>query len=492
MLKGKRGLVLVVILLMGMMLVGCTGDDATKELTEGVEGPSEVIVGEESDEFVATAETGASYTWQVNGEGLGTFTAPQSAKTKFIASETALEEGTIEIRVVINNEPKEWMQIEVLNAKSETEYAAGAFHGIVSTADMKRNGYIAAGTIGILGDNNKPYMVKSDNRGITIDEKEFDRGGRFYDVQDVTSVGLGDVYYLIGYGQISGDINEAFALKLNKKMEVEKKYNSTESSNNDAYLRSGIISKNVFANNHLIAVGNRMLDNGDYAPYIVDINVAKEEEIAHHVLDSGYSQEYDFANPYYNLESIVEFNGGYLAVGFTNPTDPSRIGAKGIIMPMDEGFNVETVNTEITEKLYKIKKVNNDKCVVVGENGYIAEIDESGNLIGSGNKPLNDENIVFRDVIVEENNYVVVGQDTQGNDDKTDDEGVLVKITKDNLAKNNTFGVNNYANYLYGVAKATDGDYVAVGSSMKADGSTNSYIVKVNPTEGTVVNRVKE
>lgn len=477
----KKRLVLVsAVLLLGLIFTGCSGDSAVSDLTENVEGPSQVIVNEESDTFTATGPTGADYLWRVE-DGLGTFTNSRSSETEFIPSEAALEAGTIDINVQIDNEEKTVEDIEVLSNDSQTEYVKGTFHSIIATEDMKRNGYIAAGTAGDLdlSEYKEPYMLKADNRGIVIDEKKFNRDGRFYDIQDVVRKALGDYYYLIGYSRVSGDVNEAFVLRVNNKMEIEKTYNSDNLSTGDAFLRSGIISKSFFSSNHVIAVGNKELDNGNYAPYIIDINTSNTEDFARYTLSSDILD-----NPYYNLESIVETDDGYLAVGFTNDNQASRSGAEGIILKLDSEFNVLGVNRSITEKIFRIKEVENPDgvdYVLVGDSGYVAEIEDEGSNLRITETDLGTA--TYRDVIVDGSSYIIVGEDSN--------QGVVAKLTVDDLSAGTSFE-KNYGTYLYGVDQATDGDYLLAGHSTSQDGSNNSYVVKINPNDGTIVKRVKE
>ncbi|MBM7556216.1 hypothetical protein [Halanaerobacter jeridensis] len=483
----KRLLLVIAILVLGIVFTGCSGDSAVTELTEDVDGPPQVIVNEKSDQFTATGPTGSDYSWQV-ANGLGTFTNRTSNKTKFIASKEALNQGRIDISVLIDNTEKTIEDIEVLSNDSKTEYAKGSFHSIVSTDDMNRKGYLAAGTVGDLNSSNSrhPYMVKADNRGVTIEKKEFNREGRFYEVKDFVRTARGDYYYLIGYGTVNGDVSQEFVLELNNKMVINKDYNSGGITTGDTYLRSGIISKNIFASDHVIAVGNTRLDNGNLAPYIIDINTNDAADVTPHILDNDYG--YEFANSYYNLESIVEINNGYIAVGFTGA---NRSGAEGIILRLNSEFNVTEVNTSITEKLFKIKKVKNVTgvdYVVVGDNGYIGEIDDN-----SSNLTITSDNIGtarYRDVLVDGSNYIVVGAKDSNNDDKYD-QGVVSKLTAGSLANSDSF-TQNYGSYLYSVDKATDGDYLLAGHSTSNDGSTNSYVVKINPSDGSVVDRVKE
>ena len=464
------------LLLLAVIFTGCSGDSPVEELTEGVEGPSQVIVNEESDQFTATGPTGADYLWQVESN-LGSFTAPNNAKTKFKAFDQALNQGIIDISVFIDSTEKTVENIEVLGQKSETEYAQGTFHSIAATADMKRKGYVAVGTVGNsleLDAYKEPYMVKADNRGITIDEKTFKRDGRFYNVQDFVRKGLGDYYYLIGYGIVNDDVNEAFVLEVNNKMVIKKRYDSDSVQTGDAYLRSGIISKTIFTNDHLIAVGNKEVNTG-YAPYIIDINTNDDSDYEHHVLDNNYG--HDFSKDYYNLESIVETDNGYIAVGFAGS---DRENSEGIILELDKNFNVTNVDdTSITEKLFRIKKVENVEgvnYVVVGKQGYVGEIEDTDSGLS-----ITSDNIgsaTYRDVIVDGSNYVVVGAEGSN--------GVVAKLTAGNLVAGTSFE-NSYGTYLYSGDIATDGDYLLAGHL-----NETSYVVKIEPTNGTVVDRVKE
>lgn len=483
--KNQKKLILgVAILVLGLIFVGCSGDSAVKELTEDVDGPSQVIVNEESDQFKATGPIGADYTWSV-GSGLGDFTAPNSAKTKFIASADALKQGTIDMSVLIDNTEKTVEDIEVLKQENETEYANGTFHSIATAADLRREGYVAVGAVGDnisdLSAYKEPYMVKADNRSITLDEKVFDRDGRFYNVQDFVREGMGDYYYLIGYGIVNGDVNEAFVLEVNNKMEIKKEYDSNSVNTGDAYLRSGIISEKFFTNDHVIAVGNKEVDNENYAPYIIDINTNNDEDFESYVLDSDSSLGTisDSFNSYYNLESIVETDSGYIAVGFTGS---SRSDATGIILELDENFNVTEVNPDVTEMLFRIKKVEGVKgvdYVVVGSQGYVGEMDYSNGDLSS----ITNSNIgtaTYRDVLVDGSNYVVIGAEAEGS------SGVVTKLTAGSLTNDPIFK-ENYGSYLYSGDIATDGDYLLAG---KRNGT--SYVVKIDPTEGNIVNRVKE
>ena len=471
----KRKFILgFLVLLFGFVFTGCSGDSAVTELTNDVDGPKQMIVGEESYEFRASGSTGADYLWQVD-DGLGSFTETNSATTRFIPSDKALQAGTIDLQVLINNKIEEIKNIEVLGTESKTEYAQGTFHSIVATKDLKRKGYVAVGTVGNLDleDYKEPYMLKAGNDGIIIDEKQFNRDGRFYNVQDFVRTGLGDYYYLIGYGRGNGDVYEAFILEVNNKMEVKKEYNSKKITTGNAYLRSGIIAKTIFTNDHVIAVGNKELDNGNYAPYIIDINTNNINNFEHHTLN--------LTNPYYNLESIVETSNGYIAVGFTNDSESTRKGANGFIVKLDSDFNVLGVNENITEKLYRIKKVENVNevdYVLVGELGYVAEVKNDNNNLG-----ITETNIgsaTYRDVIVDNGNYIIVGHDT------SKDQGVVLKLTAGNLTEASSFE-KNYGSYLYSIDKATDGDYLLAGHN-----NNSSYVVKIDPTAAEPVNRIKE
>ncbi|TDX52920.1 hypothetical protein [Orenia marismortui] len=472
MFKEKKLILLLLSLVTAILITGCSGDTSIVELTKDVDGPSQVIVGEESDEFTVTGKTGSTYYWEVkelSGENLGYFTNQTGSKTRFVASTDALEKDTIEIRALISNEPQEWIEIEVLGSKHENKFYKGGFHSIVATKDSSLTsdykGYLAGGYIKDVGDlEPSPYIVKADNRGLMIHEKEYEGDGRFYDIEDIVLTGVGDRYYVIGYRRLNRDYFEPYIAKLNKKFEKVEQYTYPKPIYGDSFLKGAIgIEENVSMGiTHIVAAGSYQVESGEVVPYLAKVDVETNEMETKIIpgIDGSYS----------SLSAIAETSQGYLAVGESDYAGTNR----AFIISLDsELTQTGIVDIQDSQRLHQIKKVGDNRFVVVGEDGYVGIVDSKGSILTKLNI---DSNLSFRDILVDNGDIILVGQD------RSSQEGVVYKVDE---STNNATLLGSYGNYLHAITKSTDGYYLLAGTSI----DFYNYAVKIDPDTGQLVDR---
>ncbi|OCL28049.1 hypothetical protein U472_02290 [Orenia metallireducens] len=483
MLIKKKEIILLSLMLLVAVMAGCSGDEVLTQGDDDYQIPLEVIAGISSAQYDANFEAsgGSEYYWEVDGGiAYGSFNDVTLSKPEFTATNTALQEGQVRIRVTIDQEVKPWLIVDVVDNNNETEFYEGAFHVVVPTQDNNKEGYLAAGFSGGIGlsDPKVPYAVKTEETGLTVwDTKRNElfgsMDGRFYGINDIVYPMGGDKYFLIGYRAENNSKYQAYSVKLNNKGEKEDEWSYGDPVK-DVYLRDGIgIKEDSTRVNYIVAVGNSGTKS-EADPYIIKINVTNNDDINDSDVETFSPQISQLNYDYYNLQSIIETINGYLVAGYVG-TDSEN--TEGIIIELDKNFAVKNYSkyTDI-KKLYKIAENGNGNFVVVGSNAYVAEVDSSLTAIQL-NFNLN-YTADFRDVLIDGDSYILVGQDVENNG------GIAVKITNGTLDE--SFNVRK-GSYLYSIAKATDGNYLLAGYS----NNQKAYIVKIN-SSGDVVPRVAQ
>jgi len=455
-------------LLMAVM-AGCSGDNVLTQGDADYRITEQVIADISSAKYNAIFEAsgGNDYYWEVEGgSDYGTFNDPTLRKPEFIATNKALQDGEIRIRVTIDDEVKPWQTVEVLGSKHENKFYKGGFHSIVPTSDSQYNGYLAGGYIKNIGDSEpSPYIVKANNQGLKIHEKEYDGDGRFYDIEDIVLTGLGDRYYVIGYRRINRDYFEPYIARLNKKFEIENEYTYPDVIYGNSFLKGAIgIEENVSMGiTHIVAAGSYEVESGAVVPYLAKVNVEtnKMETKTIPGIDGSYS----------SLSAIAETGEGYLAVGESDYSGSRR----AFILSLDSELTQNgIVDIDSSSRIHQVKKINDDKFVVVGEEGYMGIINAKGEVLTEMNI---DNNISFRDILIDNNSVILVGQDISSK------EGVVYKVDE---STNDVMLLGKYGNYLHAVAKSTDGYYLLAGTS----NDFYNYVVKIDPVTGELVDRV--
>ncbi|WP_027339198.1 YncE family protein [Halonatronum saccharophilum] len=519
--KFRKSLLLVLLLAMGVLVVGCSEDSFVRRafrgesnrtsFIEGVTGPRQVIVDQESRDFEVDAvkineEVGEeiSYQWILGDSNLAEFTSPNEAQTKVIGRNP----GITTVKVIVDGVQSGEIPFEVLREYNENYYTyyetikdindelESGFHAIVPAQDSTRRGYIAVGYTDRNNNQVYPYIVKANRQGMTIwDKKVGDEGehGRFYGIQDVVyPFGGNDWYYLIGYQRETSKNYRPYIAKMNNVGEIKHHYLNMAPSN-DAYLRDGIaIQSSEVANqaDQMVAVGNIGISSqSKMDPYIVVVDIVNENEGSvdgENMNTIIVKDDALLTEKYYNLESIVRTKDGFLAAGLVGN---SRDNSNGILMRFNDTFELQEVygsygGSSSLPRLWKLKGEDNhgfigeeDEFVVVGDNGYVARVDLSSGKIEIKDSTNISDVSIFRDLLNVDDGYILVGTDGSN--------GVVYKV--DNNLRNAKH-LGDYGTYIHSIAESTDGDYYYLAGTGRRDGRIRGYVVKID-NNGDIVKR---